>query len=209
MRGDINITELILCACCYGLNIVLSNSYAEALTPSVTVFGDRYYKETVKLKWGQKGRPWDDRISDLLRRDTRELALTLRIQQRWEHRGDHLQVRKRALTRIQLCWHSDIVLPVSELWENNFCCLNHSVYEKKWTCKSFSHIGFFVTPWIVARRTPLSKEFSRQEYWSGFPYSPSGDLPDPGVKPKSLTRRRILYHLSHQAIVFYFVARAD
>ena len=29
-------------------------------------------------------------------------------------------------------------------------------------------------------------EFSRQEYWSGLPFSPPGDLPDPGIKPKAL-----------------------
>ena len=36
-------------------------------------------------------------------------------------------------------------------------------------------------------QAPLSMEFSRQEYWSGRPYSPARDLPDPGVEPRSLT----------------------
>ena len=36
------------------------------------------------------------------------------------------------------------------------------------------------TPWIVAGQAPLSMEFSRQEYWSGLPFPPPGDLPDPG-----------------------------
>ena len=35
---------------------------------------------------------------------------------------------------------------------------------------------------------PLSMGFSRQEYWSGLPCPPRGDLPDPGIKPVSLTR---------------------
>ena len=43
-----------------------------------------------------------------------------------------------------------------------------------------------MTPWTVARLAPLSMEFSRQEYWSGLPYPPPGDLPDPGIKPTSL-----------------------
>ena len=43
----------------------------------------------------------------------------------------------------------------------------------------------FVTPWTVAHQAPLSKEFSRQEYWSGLPCPPSGDLPHPGIKPMS------------------------
>ena len=37
------------------------------------------------------------------------------------------------------------------------------------------------TPWTVAHQVPLSIEFSRQEYWSGLPFPPSGDLPDPGI----------------------------
>ena len=40
----------------------------------------------------------------------------------------------------------------------------------------------FATPWAVARQAPLSMEFSRQEYWSGLPCPPSGDLLDPGIK---------------------------
>ena len=40
-----------------------------------------------------------------------------------------------------------------------------------------------VTPWIVAHQAPLSMGLSRQEYWSGLPYPPPGDLPDPGIEP--------------------------
>ena len=38
------------------------------------------------------------------------------------------------------------------------------------------------TPWTVAHQAPLPMEFSRQEYWSGLPYPPPGDLLDPGIK---------------------------
>ena len=38
------------------------------------------------------------------------------------------------------------------------------------------------TPWTVARQAPLSMGFSRQESWSGLPFPPPGDLPDPGIK---------------------------
>ena len=41
------------------------------------------------------------------------------------------------------------------------------------------------TPWTIARQTPLSLEFSRQEYWSGLPFPYPGDLPDPRIKPVS------------------------
>ena len=39
----------------------------------------------------------------------------------------------------------------------------------------------------IACQAPLSIEFSRQEYWSGLPYSPPGDLPDPGIESMSLS----------------------
>ena len=39
------------------------------------------------------------------------------------------------------------------------------------------------TPWTVACQAPLSVVFSRQEYWSGLPFPPPGDLPDPGIEP--------------------------
>ena len=48
------------------------------------------------------------------------------------------------------------------------------------------HVQPFATPWTVARQAPLSMGFSRQEYWSGLPCPPPGDLPDPGIKPESL-----------------------
>ena len=39
--------------------------------------------------------------------------------------------------------------------------------------------------WTVAYQAPLSMGFSRQEYWSGLPFPSPGDLPDPGIKPRS------------------------
>ena len=42
-----------------------------------------------------------------------------------------------------------------------------------------------MAPWTVAWQAPLSMGFPRQEYWSGLPFRPSGDLPDPGIKPAS------------------------
>ena len=41
-----------------------------------------------------------------------------------------------------------------------------------------SHVQLFMTPWL-AHQDPLSMELSRQEYWSGLPLPPPGDLPDP------------------------------
>ena len=42
-----------------------------------------------------------------------------------------------------------------------------------------------MTLWTVAHQAPLSMGFSRQENWSGWPFPPPGDLPDPGIKPES------------------------
>ena len=52
--------------------------------------------------------------------------------------------------------------------------------------KSLSRVRLFVTPWTVAYQTPPSMGFSRQEYWSGLPFPPPGDLPNPGIEPRSL-----------------------
>ena len=51
--------------------------------------------------------------------------------------------------------------------------------------KSLSHVQFFATPWTVAHQAPPSMGFSRQEYWSGLPFPFPGDLPDPGIEPRS------------------------
>jgi len=44
---------------------------------------------------------------------------------------------------------------------------------------------FFATHWTVVHQAPLSMGFFRQEYWSGLPFPPPGDLTDPGIKPVS------------------------
>ena len=49
----------------------------------------------------------------------------------------------------------------------------------------FSRVQLSVTPWSVAHKAPLSTVFSRQEYWSGLPCPPPGDLPDLGIKSVS------------------------
>ena len=46
----------------------------------------------------------------------------------------------------------------------------------------FSRVRLFVTPWTVAPQAPPSMGFSRQEYWSGLPCPPPGDLPNPGTE---------------------------
>ena len=63
-------------------------------------------------------------------------------------------------------------------------------------------VQHFATLWTIARYAPLSMDFSKQEYWSGLPCPPPGDLPDPGIEPTSLMspalagnyRGWLLYH---------------
>ena len=51
--------------------------------------------------------------------------------------------------------------------------------------KSLSRVRLFATPWTVAYQAPPSMGFSRQEYWSGLPFPSPGDLPGPGIEPRS------------------------
>ena len=51
--------------------------------------------------------------------------------------------------------------------------------------KLLSRVRLFVIPWTVVHQVPLSVGFSRQEYWSGLPFPSPGDLPDPGIEPRS------------------------
>ena len=50
---------------------------------------------------------------------------------------------------------------------------------------SLSHVQLFVAPWTIAHKAPLSMGFPRQEYWSGLPVPPPGDLPNLGIEPAS------------------------
>ena len=51
--------------------------------------------------------------------------------------------------------------------------------------KSLSRVRLFATPWSVDHQVPLSIGFSRQEYWRGLPFASTGDLPNPGIEPRS------------------------
>ena len=59
------------------------------------------------------------------------------------------------------------------------------MFKKEKKVKSLSRVQLFATPWTVAHQAPLSMGFSRQEYWSELPFPSPGDLPDPGIKPRS------------------------
>ena len=54
-------------------------------------------------------------------------------------------------------------------------------------CYVMSVMSDSTAPGTVAFQAPLSIRFSRREYWNGLPFSPPGDLPNPGIEPASLT----------------------
>ena len=78
--------------------------------------------------------------------------------------------------------------------------------------QSLSHVQPSVT---LARQAPLSMAFLRQEYWSGLPFPSTGYLPDPGIKPVSLTSPALtgrflpLYHLGNPRICVYIYTASD
>ena len=53
--------------------------------------------------------------------------------------------------------------------------------------KSLSRVRLLATPWTAAYQAPQSLGFSRQEHWSGLPFPSPGDLPEPGIEPRSPT----------------------
>ena len=88
------------------------------------------------------------------------------------------------------------------LWRSDFFTVQHShpyittgktialtrqTLVGKVKVKLFSRVRLFATPWTVALQAPPSMGFSRQEYWSGLPFPSPGDLPDPGIEPRSPT----------------------
>ena len=72
-----------------------------------------------------------------------------------------------------------------ELFYLHSCYLRTTSWKVK--VKSLSCVRLFATPWTVAHRASLSMGFSRQEYWSGLPFPSPGDLPNPGIEPRSPT----------------------
>ena len=72
---------------------------------------------------------------------------------------------------------------ISVFAEMHYSLFRRGLKRKK--VKSLSHVRLFATPCTVAHQAPPSMGFSRQEYWSGLPFSSPGDLPNPGIEPGS------------------------
>ena len=68
-----------------------------------------------------------------------------------------------------------------------FQCLGNNSYKGLYCAQSLSHVWLFVTPWVVAHRTPLSMGFPRQEEWSGLLF------PSPGESSQSRDENHVSY----------------
>ena len=64
---------------------------------------------------------------------------------------------------------------------------NQSLVQLAVVVQSLSQVRLFCDLWTVACQTPLSMEFSGQDYWSGLPFLPPRDRPLPGIEPRSLS----------------------
>ena len=72
---------------------------------------------------------------------------------------------------------------LAQVIENWLCC---RPFAGACVLSRFSHVQLFASLWPIACQAPLSMGFSRQDYWSGLPYAPAGDLSDPGIEPISV-----------------------
>ena len=77
----------------------------------------------------------------------------------------------------------------------------YTLFALKVKVMSLSRVPLFATPWTVAHQVPLSMGFSRQEYWSGLPFPSPGDLPDPGIEPRSPAGRHFNLWATREAFV--------
>ena len=70
----------------------------------------------------------------------------------------------------------------------------------------FSGVQLFVTPWAISSQAPLPIKFSRQEYESGLPCPPPGDLADPEVEDMSLKSPALAGGLCHLGNANFVIA---
>ena len=88
-----------------------------------------------------------------------------------------LKSRCRQGWRFGQGWDSSLIQVESPF--SSLCFLHQGIGLFAKSCPTLA------TLWTVARQPPLSMEFSRQEYWSRLPFLSLGDLPHPGIEPRS------------------------
>ena len=89
----------------------------------------------------------------------------------------------------ELCAKGKRLKLLSQIHRKSLVKRNKNSIHKRISCFSLiqllSHVRLFARLWTIAPQAPLSMGFSRQEYWSGWPFSSPGDLPHPGIEPRS------------------------
>ena len=103
------------------------------------------------------------------------------------YRGENWPRRPCSVARSGWHWDGPRLLVSVVTWHDITCCV---------CAQPLSHVWLFATPWTVTHQAPLSMGFSRQEYWSGFPFPTPGDLPDPGIETMSLASPALAGRLS-------------
>ena len=91
-----------------------------------------------------------------------------------------MKIMKRKLTKSHT--RAQGILP----HEHFLNILQQNIFQTE-EVKSLSCVRLFATLWPVAYQAPPSVGFSRQEYWSRLLFPSSGDLPNPGIEPRSPT----------------------
>ena len=112
-----------------------------------------------------------------IKHKTNPYKSTMKTNQKWDRKGEHWchANGKRLFTQSFLS-----ICQSKAFWKFYMHVFVHeSESEVAQSCPTLCD------PWTVAHQAPLSMGFSRQEYWSGLPFP--RDLPNPGIKPRSLT----------------------
>ena len=83
-----------------------------------------------------------------------------------------------------MCYlENSLIISIFSEPKHHLCvCVCVCVY----VCELLTCVQLLATPWIVACQALLSVGFSRQEYWKGLPFPPSGYLPRPGIETRLL-----------------------
>ena len=87
-------------------------------------------------------------------------------------------IKKNAFDIVLMIWMKLEPIIPSEVSQKE----KHQYSEKKVKVKLLSCVRLFAIPWTPG--SPVH-EFSRQEYWSGLPFTSLGNLPNPGIEPRS------------------------
>ena len=139
-----------------------------------------YYKIMASISCAVNNRGWDGWMASPAKRT--------RV---WANSWRQWRTEKPALLK-SMEWQSQHHLAAEQQQNsgyNSLCCEKTSLlliyFTHVYVCQSLRHVQLFVTPCAEACQAPLSMGFSRQEYWSGSPFPSPGDLPYPGIEPRS------------------------